>query len=52
MNDKQSGKTPAAGDETFALKIIQNLAGQIQFMALLLYEIKAGTSREGFWSSF
>ncbi|MDQ0287598.1 hypothetical protein J2Z49_002728 [Desulfofundulus luciae] len=43
MNDKQSGKTPAAGDETFALKIIRNLAGQIQFMALLLYEIKAGT---------
>lgn len=43
MNDKQSGKTPVAGDEALTLKIVQNLAGQVQFMALLLYEIKAGT---------
>jgi len=43
MNGKQSGKTPVAGDEALTLKIVQNLARQIQFMALLLYEIKAGT---------
>lgn len=43
MNDKQSGETLVAGDEALTLKIVQNLARQIQLVALLLYEIKAET---------